>query len=305
MIHINAILQRAMSLYHLCSLLNNTIISHVRLAHPLVTLSSTHAAAFLECGIGRRNNKGKWNIVNGVIRLGKRGIKASIVRKKLNKNIPSESLIEVYVSKIRLEEGTLEVCLNREEALEIGGSFDQRRKISASTLRIGDELDGIVTNVTPYGVFVDVNANRNGLLHISRVAKQRDEYVAKEDGLKALGLGRGSSVNVIVVSNERKRLELDLAPPLSPEVIEESMSNDDEDVESGTSDDISDTPDSDTADESIDLNGNEISDEEAAMWAAYAIDNTGEDDYDDVDEDEEEEYDEDTDIEDALGIGYY
>ena len=287
-----------MSLYHLCSLLNNTIISHVKLAHPLVTLSSTHAAAFLECGIGRRNTKGKWNVVNGMIRLGKRGIKASIVRKKLNKNIPPESLIEVYVSKIQLEEGTLEVCLNREEALEIGGSFDQRRRVSASTLRVGDELHGIVTNVTPYGVFVDVNANRNGLLHISKVANQRDEYVAKEDGLKALGLGRGSSVNVIVVSNERKRLELDLAPPSSPEVSEESMSidvddDDDDNVESGGSDDMS------CADES---DGNVISDEEAAMWAAYAIDNTNEDDYDD---DEDEEYDEDTDIEDALGIGYY
>lgn len=292
MIHINAILQRAMSLYHLCSLLNNTIISHVRLAHPLVTLSSTHAAAFLECGIGRRNNKGKWNIVNGMIRLGKRGIKASIVRKKLNKNIPRESLIEVYVSKIRLEEGTLEVCLNREEALEIGGSFNQRRKVSASTLRIGDELDGIVTNVTPYGVFVDVNANRNGLLHISRVAKQRDEYVAKEDGLKALGLGRGSSVNVIVVINERKRLELDLAPPSSSSPInaEESLSGDD-DVESSINS------------ESIEEKVDEISDEEAAMWAAYAIDNT-DDDEDEYDE-EDDEYDEDTDIEDALGIGYY
>ena len=226
-----------------------------------------------------------------MIRLGKRGIKASIVRKKLLKNIPPESLIEVYVSKIRVEEGTFEVCLNREEALEIGASsFKRRTLISASTLQIGDELNGIVNNVTPYGVFVDVNANRNGLLHISKVAKQRDAYVAKEDGLKALGLGRGSPINVIVVSNERKRLELDLAPPSSSSPInaEESLSGDD---------DVIDTS------ESIEEKVDEISDEEAAMWAAYAIDNT-DDDEDEYDE-EDDEYDEDTDIEDALGIGYY
>jgi predicted RNA-binding protein with RPS1 domain len=229
-----------------------------------------------------------------MVRLGKRGIKASIVRKKLLKNIPPESLIEVYVSKIRIEEGTFEVCLNREEALEIGASsFKRRTLISASTLQIGDELNGIVNNVTPYGVFVDVNANRNGLLHISKVAKQRDAYVAKEDGLKALGLGRGSPINVIVVSNERKRLELDLAPPSSsssssPINAEESLSGDD---------DVIDTS------ESIEEKVDEISDEEAAMWAAYAIDNT-DDDEDEYDE-EDDEYDEDTDIEDALGIGYY
>lgn len=228
-----------------------------------------------------------------MVRLGKRGIKASIVRKKLLKNIPPESLIEVYVSKIRVEEGTFEVCLDREEALEIGASsFKRRALISASTLKIGDELNGIVNNVTPYGVFVDVNANRNGLLHISKVAKQRDAYVAKEDGLKALGLGRGSPINVIVVSNERKRLELDLAPPSSSSPInaEESLSGDD-DVESSINS------------ESIEEKVDEISDEEAAMWAAYAIDNT-DDDEDEYDE-EDDEYDEDTDIEDALGIGYY
>jgi predicted RNA-binding protein with RPS1 domain len=228
-----------------------------------------------------------------MVRLGKRGIKASIVRKKLLKNIPPESLIEVYVSKIRVEEGTFEVCLNREEALDIGASsFKRRTLISASTLQIGDELNGIVNNVTPFGVFVDVNANRNGLLHISKVAKQRDAYVAKEDGLKALGLGRGSPINVIVVSNERKRLELDLAPPSSSSPInaEESLSGDD-DVESSINS------------ESIEEKVDEISDEEAAMWAAYNIDNT-DDDEDEYDE-EDDEYDEDTDIEDALGIGYY
>lgn len=264
-------------------------------------------AAFLECGVGKRNSKGKWSIVNGMVRLGKK-VKLSLARKKVLQKLPPNMLIEVYVSKIKLDEGTLEVCLSREEALE---KASLGSKIPASSLTVGEVLIGIVKNVTAYGVFVDVNANRNGLIHISKVAKQQDAYVSKEDGLKKLGLGKGSSVNVVVLSNDGKRLELDLAP--AP-VIEEGRAVED-------SDDSNDTLDSSSSATSHDLMGEDaadwaaygadgsdtdesnIGDDEAAMWAAYSVDSSI--NYVDDDGDEDDEYDEDTDIEDALGIGYY
>ena len=264
-------------------------------------------AAFLECGVGKRNPKGKWSIVNGMARLGKKGMKPSVARKKVQK-LPPNMLIEVYVSKINMDEGTLEVCLNREEALEKGSLGS---KIPASSLTVGEALSGIVKNVTSYGVFVDVNANRNGLIHISKVAKQQDAYVAKEDGLKKLGLGKESSVNVVVLSNDRKRLELDLAP--AP-VIEEGLAVEDSDNSNDTLDSPSSATSSDLMDEDAaawaaygaDGSGTDasnIGDDEAAMWAAYSVDSSINDVEDDGDEDDE--YDEDTDIEDALGIGYY
>lgn len=231
-------------------------------------------------------------------------MKASIARKRTQKSMPPDALVEVYVSRISLAEGTLEVCLNREEALTtttttaMGSS--KRRKTSASSLQVGDEIDGIVSNVTPYGVFVDVHANRNGLLHISKVAKQKGAYVAKEDGLKELGLGRGSQVSVVVVSNEKKRLELDLAPP-TPPVFDGDSSHDEERAESSAmtaSSDFSENYEAYGAGGSINqVDDNYVSDEEAAMWAAYSINETEDESEDD------EEYDEDTDIEDALGIG--
>ena len=253
----------------------------------------TGPKVFLECGVGRKNEKGKWNIVNGMARIGRRGMKKSVVRKKMMKNCPPDTLIEVYVSKISPEEGRLEVCFSREEALE-KGSLEP--KIPASSLKAGEELMGTVHRVMPYGVFVDINANRNGLIHISKVAKRQNAYIAKEDGLKSLGLVRGSPVSVIVLSNERKRLELDF----SPEIDEESPVGNGQDV---------------GADE-LGPSSYGVSDEEAAAWAAYAGDDEGRAG-NDVNADEEamwaaynqpsddEEEDEDKDIEDALGIGYY
>ena len=225
---------------------------------------------FLECGVGKRNNN-RWSIVNGMLRIGKKGMKKGVMRKKIKK-MPPNKLIEVYVSRIRVEEGTFEVCLNKDEALEKGDIAKQR--ISASSLKVGEELNGVVRSVHSYGVFVDVNANRNGLLHISKVAKAHDTFVDKEDG----GLNRGFQVHVRVLSNEKKRLELDLVPPPTEGEQEADVAEEDED-------------------EIDDASASNIVDEEQAMWAAYAAADYA------TDNDEDDEYDEDANIEDSLGIG--
>ena len=245
-----------------------------------------------------------------MIRLGKKGVKTSVARKKAEK-LPPDTMIEVYVSRIKLDEGTLEVSLSREEALEKGS---MRNKIPASSLKLGEVLTGIVKNVTPYGLFVDVNANRNGLLHISKVAKRYDAYIPKEDGLKKLGFERGSSVHVVVLSNDRKRLELDLAPDLVSEngLTMKDNTDSDDPLDAPLSSASYELTDDDAAawaasgvDGSvIDGSNYSIGDDEVALWAAYSSDSSVSD-VDDDDDDEYGEYDEDTDIEDALGIGYY
>lgn len=271
----------------------------------------TGPKAFVECGIGRRrNSKGKWSIVNGMIRLGKQGMKISLARKKASK-IPSDTLVEVYVSKVNLDEATLEVCLSREEALDRASC--SRSKIPASSLTVGEILAGTVKNVTPYGVFVDVNANRNGLLHISKVAAKQNAFVAQEEGLKKLGLVKGSPVFVIVVSNDGKRLEFDLAPDIA-DSDEDDEDDDDDENNNDVDDDYnpfqgmtsfklsSAIADDKSVTEDISSN---IGNNEAAMWAAYAaadISTNNEEEEEEEDYDDNE-YDEDADIEDALGIG--
>lgn len=250
--------------------------------------------SFFECGVGKKT-KGNWNIVNGMLRLpgkkGKKGMKPSVIRKKAKK-IPTDSLIEVYVSKIWLEHGSFEVCLSREDAL----SGHKKKKVSASKFTPGEQLSGVVRDVLPYGVFVDVGANRKGLIHISKVAESQDCYINKEEGLKSAGLSRGSKVEVVVVSNEKKRLEFDLYVA-EEETIPEASS------EKTTSIDTKSEVDEEALAWAA-YNNNEpvveeISSEEADMWAAYAAyeNNNADEDGDYYDEDEE--------IEDALGIGSY
>jgi hypothetical protein len=77
----------------------------------------TGPKAFLECGVGRVTDKKgqKWKIVNGMLRIGKKTgkknrMKESVVRKRLAK-MPSDSLFEVYVSRINLEHASFEGML--------------------------------------------------------------------------------------------------------------------------------------------------------------------------------------------------
>lgn len=264
-----------------------------RLAECDLLDGKTGPKLFFECGVGKKT-KGKWSIVNGMLRLpgtkGKKGMKPSVIRKKAKK-IPTDSLIEVYVSKVWLEHSRFEVCLSREDAL----SSYKKKKVSASKFTTGEQLSGVVRDVLPYGVFVDVGANRKGLIHISKVAKSQNCYINKEEGLKTAGLSRGSKVEVIVVSNERKRLEFDLFVAEEETIPEES-------TDITTSIDTKSEEDEEALawaaynNESVE----EISSEEADMWAAYAAyENTN------ADEDDDDFYDEDEEIEDALGIGSY
>lgn len=160
-------------------------------------------------------------------------------------------------------------------------------------------MAGFVRDIHPYGIFVDVGANRKGLLHISKIAEHYDRYIAKEAGFQKLGLKPGTPIDVEVVTNDKKRLELGF-----PSAVIES----DESDKTATS-----TSEAKAAASSFDISeeeaaawaayGNDadnqydnVDDEEAAMWAAYA-------DYQPNQDEEDDEPDEDREIEDALGIG--
>lgn len=73
-------------------------------------------------------------------------------------------------------------------------------------LRTGMVLEGIVTNVTDFGAFVDVGVHRDGLIHVSRLGK---------NGAGALAVGASVRVSVLDVDQERQRFNL--APVRSQE----------------------------------------------------------------------------------------
>lgn len=70
-------------------------------------------------------------------------------------------------------------------------------------LKIGMELNGIVTNVTAFGAFVNIGLKENGLIHKSQLA---DEYV--EDPSKFVSLHEHVRVQVLEIDSQRKRIGL-------------------------------------------------------------------------------------------------
>ncbi len=86
----------------------------------------------------------------------------------------------------------------------VAASFrDDVREIS--DLREGMVLQGVVTNVTAFGAFVDVGVHQDGLVHVSHLT---DRFV--KDPNDAVRVGQVVKVKVLAVDGERKRISLSI-----------------------------------------------------------------------------------------------
>ena len=74
-----------------------------------------------------------------------------------------------------------------------------------SDLRVGMVLEGVVTNVTNFGAFVDVGVHQDGLVHISALSKT---FV--DDPRKVVKAGDLVKAKVMEVDVKRKRIALSL-----------------------------------------------------------------------------------------------
>ena len=72
-------------------------------------------------------------------------------------------------------------------------------------LEVGMRLPGIVTNITAFGVFVDIGVHHDGLVHISQLA---DRYV--KDPADIVNLHQQITVAVLDVDIARKRISLSM-----------------------------------------------------------------------------------------------
>ncbi len=70
-------------------------------------------------------------------------------------------------------------------------------------LKPGMELEGVVTNVTAFGAFVDIGVHQDGLVHVSQLA---DRFI--KDPSEAVKVGDKLKVRVLEVDLERKRISL-------------------------------------------------------------------------------------------------
>ena len=72
-------------------------------------------------------------------------------------------------------------------------------------LEVGMELQGIVTNVTDFGAFVDVGVHQDGLVHLSEISHH---YV--KNPADALSVGQSVQVKVLAVDLKSKRIGLSI-----------------------------------------------------------------------------------------------
>jgi uncharacterized protein len=74
---------------------------------------------------------------------------------------------------------------------------------SMEDLKVGMVLEGVVTNVTAFGAFVDIGVHNDGLVHVSQLAEQ---FV--KDPSEVVKVGQKLMVRVLEVDNQRKRIAL-------------------------------------------------------------------------------------------------
>ncbi|MDQ3369253.1 MAG: RNA-binding transcriptional accessory protein, partial [Myxococcota bacterium] len=74
---------------------------------------------------------------------------------------------------------------------------------SVEDLKVGMVLEGVVTNVTAFGAFVDIGVHNDGLVHVSQLSEQ---FV--KDPSEVVKVGQKLTVRVLEVDNQRKRIAL-------------------------------------------------------------------------------------------------
>lgn len=78
-----------------------------------------------------------------------------------------------------------------------------RERLAA--LKVGDNVEGTVTGIAPFGVFVDIGVGKDGLVHVSELAEGRVERA--ED---AVQIGQTYTFKILEVDAEGTRISLSL-----------------------------------------------------------------------------------------------
>lgn len=104
---------------------------------------------------------------------------------------------------------------------EVGLSLRSKRpkRVDLNKFKVGDTLEGKVDSVVSYGVFVDVGASTNALLHISRITGSAIEnirhHLNEEDPV---------SVHVIDIDVERKTMAVSMLDKKADQYLDRRMS---------------------------------------------------------------------------------
>lgn len=80
--------------------------------------------------------------------------------------------------------------------------------LELSDLHIGDQLEGVVRNVVDFGAFVDIGLHEDGLVHVSKMSKQRVSHPSE-----VVSVGDIVKVWVYNIDEEKQKVQLTLLRP--------------------------------------------------------------------------------------------
>ncbi|HFI0143129.1 TPA: Tex family protein [Streptococcus suis] len=89
--------------------------------------------------------------------------------------------------------------------------------LDVKDLVVGQELQGTVRNIVDFGAFVDIGVHEDGLVHISRMVKRKQDKNGRQQALphpsEVLAVGEIVTVWVVEVDIKRNRIGLSLLKP--------------------------------------------------------------------------------------------
>lgn len=126
--------------------------------------------------------------------------------KNLRENIRLEDFITDTVGRLTLDDIMQELERpGRDPRSEVQVvEFDENLK-TIEDVKVGMVLNGIVTNITQFGAFVDIGIKQNGLLHISQMSATKARISSPDEVVK---LHQKVRVKVLDVDLGRKRIAL-------------------------------------------------------------------------------------------------
>lgn len=127
---------------------------------------------------------------------------SELARQKVEKvtDIVSEGQeVDVWVKKVDRKRGRISLTMIKPIALRL-------REIAENA-----ELKGVVTRLEPYGAFIDIGSERNGLVHISQITH---DYIKHPED--ALAIGDQVKVKVLKVNRKKRQVDLSIKALLPP-----------------------------------------------------------------------------------------
>ncbi|MEY4483003.1 MAG: ribosomal protein [Verrucomicrobiota bacterium] len=120
----------------------------------------------------------------------------------------NEYVGKVYEFKIvKVNDERKNVVLSRREVIEAERA--EHRQKFLDSVKPGDKVEGIVKNITDFGVFVDLNG-MDGLLHITDMTWGRLNHPSE-----LVAIGQKVNVQILEVNREKERVSLGLKQMLS------------------------------------------------------------------------------------------